>query len=349
MARRKAEDARQEELAAQQKKAEEANWKRYQTAQSMQQSQRQLMVRRFQLELFGGDQEAAEEFVTLLKDIGDEMDALQEDNIPDNEPATQEEWIKFVWVDRLLPRAAQSSNATLAKWAKDLQAKIAAHTGSAPELPSWLKHKGLQGTGTGFFVTENLLATNFHVVEHGTHFELHHPDGRTEPAEVVKVDKVADLAILRASGKNPTWLSVSAGEKDPGLGHPVFTIGFPKVQLQGVEPKYTDGKISALSGMRDDKTRFQISVPIQPGNSGGPLVDESSGWVLGVVVATLTDSQNVNYAVKGRLLYQMLTGIPEFGQFKKTMPALPPGNTTAITGRVKDSIVIIMSIDQANP
>jgi len=93
----------------------------------------------------------------------------------------------------------------------------------------------------------------------------------------------------------------------PGLGDPVFTMSYPTPDLLGTDPKYTNGTISALSGIRGDASFLQMSVPVQPGNSGGPLVNED-GDVIGVVVATAaaptfieaTDSipQNVNWAVK---------------------------------------------------
>jgi serine protease Do len=70
----------------------------------------------------------------------------------------------------------------------------------------------------------------------------------------------------------------------PGLGDAVFTIGYPTPDLLGTDPKYTNGTVSALSGLRGDASYPQISVPIQPGHSGGPLINEE-GDVIGVVVA----------------------------------------------------------------
>lgn len=90
-------------------------------------------------------------------------------------------------------------------------------------------------------------------------------------------------------------------------GSLVFTVGFPDPANLGQAPKFTEGTISAMSGFRGDDTRLQISVPIQPGNSGGPLVDET-GSVVGIIVASVSERQfqretgalpqNVNYAVK---------------------------------------------------
>ncbi|MBI3851228.1 MAG: trypsin-like peptidase domain-containing protein [Verrucomicrobia bacterium] len=71
------------------------------------------------------------------------------------------------------------------------------------------------------------------------------------------------------------------------LGGTVATVGFPKLGLQGFAPKLAKGEIASLSGAGDDARYFQISVPVQPGNLGGALVDER-GNVVGVVSAKLS-------------------------------------------------------------
>ena len=101
------------------------------------------------------------------------------------------------------------------------------------------------------------------------------------------------------------------------LGNTVATVGFPNIGLQGFAPKLAKGEIASLSGASDDARYFQISVPVQPGNSGGALVD-GRGNVVGVVSAKLsaratlaangTLPENVNYAVKSSYLLK-LTGI----------------------------------------
>jgi S1-C subfamily serine protease len=70
------------------------------------------------------------------------------------------------------------------------------------------------------------------------------------------------------------------------LGNSVATVGFPNIEMQGFAPKFAKGEIASLSGIQDDPCYFQISVPVQPGNSGGALVDER-GNVVGVVSAKL--------------------------------------------------------------
>ena len=105
-----------------------------------------------------------------------------------------------------------------------------------------------------------------------------------------------------------------------GLGGTVATVGFPNIGLQGFAPKLAKGEIASLSGAGDDARYFQISVPVQPGNSGGALVDER-GNVVGVVAAKLSASaalkatgalpENVNYAVKSSYLLSFLESVPE--------------------------------------
>ena len=137
-------------------------------------------------------------------------------------------------------------------------------------------------------------------------------------AKLVKVDAANDLALLKAEGKF-TALPVVAS-RGVKLGGTVATVGFPNIGLQGFAPKLAKGEIASLSGAQDDARYFQISVPVQPGNSGGALVDER-GNVVGVVsaklnaVAALSTSgalpENVNYAVKSSYLLSFLESVPE--------------------------------------
>ena len=104
------------------------------------------------------------------------------------------------------------------------------------------------------------------------------------------------------------------------LGSTVVTVGFPNIGLQGFAPKFARGEIASLTGPQDDPRFFQISVPLQPGNSGGALVDEH-GNVIGVVSAKLSAAaaleatgqlpENVNYAVKSSFLLGFLESVPE--------------------------------------
>ncbi len=217
----------------------------------------------------------------------------------------------------------------------------------APQIDAVAKlpdSDNLTASGSGFFVSEDgYLITNAHVVRNARKVKVR-TGGDVLSAEVVRVDETKDLALLKVSG-DFTALSISTN--DVQLGDPVFTIGFPDIDLQGMEPKYTDGKISSLSGLMDDATQYQISVPVQPGNSGGPLVD-TAGRVKGVVVARLNDlavlrsqgslPQNVNYAIKGNLLRNFLSQSPEV----KLVPAASPADSKSAVSSVRQSVAIVL-------
>jgi S1-C subfamily serine protease len=186
-----------------------------------------------------------------------------------------------------------------------------------PSSPFLAENGRPRAIGSGFFVTKDgYLLTNHHVVQDASKIEVKYR-GQWLPAKVAADDQADDLAVLKVEGGNFQPLSISRKET-ADLGQEVFTIGFPNIQTQGIEPKYTDGKISSLTGMQDDPTEYQISVPVQPGNSGGPLCD-ANGEVVGIVVARLNDMamlqisgavpQNVNYAVKVQPAIRLLQNI----------------------------------------
>jgi TPR repeat protein len=191
--------------------------------------------------------------------------------------------------------------------------------GGAQEVPSQEGPPSQNGplqahnTGTGFFITDDgYLITNYHVVKDGAAVRLMTRHVKV-PATVVEVDATNDLALLKTEGTYKA-LPVASGF-DVKLGDSVSTIGFPLIDLQGISPKFTRGEISSLAGMKDDVRFFQISTPIQPGNSGGALVDEH-GNVVGVTSATLTAAplfksrgvvpENVNYAIKSFVVRDFL-------------------------------------------
>jgi S1-C subfamily serine protease len=171
---------------------------------------------------------------------------------------------------------------------------------------------------TGFFISEDgFLVTNEHVVRDAAQVRLVTSAGLIS-ARVVNVDAANDLALLKAEGRFAALpVAASRGVK---LGGTVATVGFPNIGLQGFAPKLAKGEIASLSGAGDDARYFQISVPVQPGNSGGALVDER-GDVVGVVSAKLSARaalassgalpENVNYAVKSSYLLSFLESVPD--------------------------------------
>ena len=173
-------------------------------------------------------------------------------------------------------------------------------------------------TGTGFLITQNgYLVTNYHVVKDCSQVRVQ-TAMEVLDAVLIRADAASDLALLKVTGTFDVLPVVSS--RNSRLGSTVATVGFPNVGLQGFEPKLSKGDISSLAGIQDDVKQFQISVPVQPGNSGGALVDER-GNVVGVVSAQLSQkaalestgtlAQSVNYAIKSSYLLSFLEAVPE--------------------------------------
>lgn len=173
------------------------------------------------------------------------------------------------------------------------------------------------GTGTGWFVNGKCVATCWHVVKGAKTVKVEFPDGCLSSARIVAKDEDCDVAVLEVKNPPKGQLSLPIRTHGVKLSDKMFTIGYPLPDLLGQAQKYTEGSISAMDGIAGDSRHFQISTPIQPGNSGGPLADESgrvvgltSGILNAVKTAKATGAlpQNVNYAVKARYLAMVLDG-----------------------------------------
>ncbi len=158
-------------------------------------------------------------------------------------------------------------------------------------------------TGTGFFVDKSTVLTNSHVVKNCNRIELIR-QGYTSTAKIKSKDSLNDLAILKADTTNSSALNFRAG-KGIRIGDDIIVIGYPLGELLGSGIKLTTGNVSALTGLINDTTSMQLTAPVQPGNSGGALLD-TSGNVVGVVVARLKKEQNVNLAIKANVAQMFL-------------------------------------------
>lgn len=204
----------------------------------------------------------------------------------------------------VLARISELERAGFGHFASDLRMALARPTPPAP-LPTPTPQPTI-ATGTCFAVRpDGTLLTAAHVVDGATRIRVQY-GGSWHDASISSTSQALDAAVLKMANPTPNYLSI-APNRTASLGQSVFTLGFPVTSVLGTEPKFTDGSITALSGIRGDESFLQISVPIQPGNSGGPLVDEG-GEVIGIITSTAairpfleaTGSlpQNINWAVK---------------------------------------------------
>ena len=172
-----------------------------------------------------------------------------------------------------------------------------------------------KGNGSGFFISTNVIATNNHVVENAKRIEVviqtpqkvsHHD------AKVLCVDKVNDLALITiedSSFQNIETLPYNIQYRSSDVGSSVFTMGYPMAQAMGTEIKITDGIISSKTGYEGQIAMYQISAPIQPGNSGGPMFDKN-GHLIGITSAGIPGANNVGYAIKSSYLHQLIDAAP---------------------------------------
>lgn len=158
-------------------------------------------------------------------------------------------------------------------------------------------------TGSGSMVADRFLITNAHVVNNANEITVSGFSGKTR-AEPVIVDEMNDLALLRLSDSfGPSRITF----RDAGvhLGEHAHAIGYPLAGLLGRGPQFTSGSVSNLLGPGDDARLMQITCPIQPGSSGGPVFDDY-GNLIAVVTATLNNAQNVNFAIRSALVLPLL-------------------------------------------
>lgn len=305
---------------------------------------------------FNGDSAATEAYLKVYADVMWGVSNLMTDSDKSNDLKSEAELEAYV-TERLMARFEK--NELLSEWLKknnreprkfigelaqvDPKNPRSTATGSAAAKKfDFTKYMSM---GSGFWISsDGWILSNEHVVGDAKVVDLHLADDSIIQARVIKVDMGMDLALLKADHKPAAWLAVSKGAVDLELGRPVFTVGYPNPQVQGVEPKYTDGKISATSGIGDRKDSYQISVPVQHGNSGGALVDAETGWVVGVVNAKLVSGDNVSYAIKGNVVSGFFESVSEAkaaAAKQAPKPIAKGSGQEAITRARKASVLIL--------
>jgi TPR repeat protein len=207
-------------------------------------------------------------------------------------------------------------------------------------------------TGSGFFITTNgYFVTNYHVIKDADKIGLRDVQGKTYEAKVVKLDTNNDLAILKVDGTHSALPIINS--QTVKRGTQVITVGFPNIDIQGKEPKLSEGIVSALSGIQDEPTVFQISVPIQPGNSGGPMVN-MDGNVVGIIASKLSAlymlkykgsvPENVNYAIKSNYLNELIHTDNEVSKSLLPLTKRPAKNLVELSERVEKAIALVFSV-----
>ncbi len=171
-------------------------------------------------------------------------------------------------------------------------------------------------SGTGFYINSNgYILTNHHVVDNCSSIWINDGNSQIE-AILVKQNKTLDIAALKINKRTNDYAKFGTVR----TGEDVMALGFPLGDILGNEIKATKGNISSLSGFEGNKDYLQFTAPIQPGNSGGPLLNEG-GYIVGINTATYGGKrlQNINFAIKGTSASSFLGKHSinfEYGDFK---------------------------------
>jgi TPR repeat protein len=232
--------------------------------------------------------------------------------------------LREVVAARLTPDQRARGQELARNWQPTLAENATGHSPDRPQKRARLytdeevfgapQKRRLDSTGSGFVIGQDgQIVTNHHVVAECSEVRIR-PAGREAiPAAVVARDPGNDLAMLRSSAHLP--LAVLRNDSGIRPGDSVVAVGFPLPELLAAEANVTTGTVSALAGIGNDARFLQMTVPVQPGNSGGPLLD-LEGRVVGVVVgkldaikiASVTGDipQNVNFAIKAEVVRSFL-------------------------------------------
>ncbi|MCX7743287.1 MAG: trypsin-like peptidase domain-containing protein [Flavobacteriales bacterium] len=196
-----------------------------------------------------------------------------------------------------------------------------------------IRKKTWKGNGSGFFIsTLGHIVTNYHVIDKAKEIEIDIlRDGKqvSYQCEVLITDKTNDLAIIQVKDPSfipfseiPYSLKTSLAE----VGTPVFALGYPlALSTLGTELKFTEGTVNSRTGKEGIISAYQVSAPVQPGNSGGPLFDYE-GNVLGVINEKLFLADNVAFAIKSNYIINLIDLLPSVPDYPKSsrMKGMPP-------------------------
>jgi len=171
--------------------------------------------------------------------------------------------------------------------------------------------------GTGFLISsDGYVATSYHVVRDADSIYLENEKFDRVKAILIKSDAASDIALLKISDeKFHTQIPFVIDAKEASIGEDVYTLGFPKDDIV-----FGEGTISSSTGFRGNQQMYQIAVPVNPGNSGGPLINVR-GELVGIISGIQTETSGTAFAVKSAELLA-LTKISNQDSLRIEIPKL---------------------------
>lgn len=204
-----------------------------------------------------------------------------------------------------------------------------------------IEDANVKSTGSGVIVSANgIIVTNHHVIEDAKNLIVEVVSGDSKgnfKAKVLASDPQNDLAVIQIT--DPEFKPFAILHYDTRLtgtqdvGSTVFTLGYPLALAgMGKEVKFSDGKVSSKTGYNAAINSYQVSVPVQPGNSGGPLFNES-GQLVGIINAKIQEGDNVSYAIKISYLLNLIDTMNE--------PFILPADKSLSEAKLEDKIKVL--------
>ncbi len=191
------------------------------------------------------------------------------------------------------------------------------------------------GFGSGFIIDDETIVTNVHVVEgcNSAYVLLNGQEKKYSVSGYVAIDKANDLVILKVSGLYGSALTLGS-ETFPEIGEKIYAVGNPK----GLNGTFSEG---IISGIRDLSTNqiLQITAPISPGSSGGPVLN-SAGHVVGIAFASFSAGQNLNFAIPVKCLLTLKSKITTLSLLTTIKTQPKKSTTTSVSPNIKEGVTV---------
>lgn len=191
------------------------------------------------------------------------------------------------------------------------------------------------GYGSGFLIDDELIATNVHVIEgSNSAYILKNGESKKYPVSgYVAIDRANDLVILKVPGLYGTNLPLGS-ETIPEIGDKIYAVGNPK----GLNGTFSEGIVSGVRNIQTNKV-LQITAPISPGSSGGPVFN-SSGQVVGISFASYSSGQNLNFAIPVKYLLNLKAKIAELALISTIKTQTKTNTTSAVSTNIKEGVSV---------
>ena len=203
--------------------------------------------------------------------------------------------------------------------------------------------------GSGFYITDNLILTNTHVVRDCDNVSIQGAgDSEITDAEIIAMEHIPDLALLEVISRRTVnrYAIFPRDDYDLKLGEEIMVLGYPApgiiIPILASEPNVTRGNVSAVaaSDLLRNTNQFQFTAPIQGGNSGGPVLNKE-GLVVGVVFASRRGLQNVNYAVSLGAIREFLQKYDLMDEAGRSAPSTVATDFTQIALSAREYTVLV--------